>query len=91
MESSLVLAINLNIVVTHVRNIPNNMQGISRTEAAAYAIRRGLQGTQLDLLFPNPPGDDHGIIHDRKKFRRNVEPFRSRSQGHWRYKRHCGC
>jgi DNA-binding NarL/FixJ family response regulator len=42
-DVSLVLAISLNTVATHVRNILNKTQCANRTEAAAYAIRHGLQ------------------------------------------------
>jgi DNA-binding CsgD family transcriptional regulator/tetratricopeptide (TPR) repeat protein len=45
-DVSLVLAISLNTVATHVRNILNKTQCANRTEAATYAIRHGLQGTQ---------------------------------------------
>jgi len=76
-DVSLVLAISLNTEVTHARNVLNKMHCVNPTEAAAYAIRQGLQSEQSDPLFPNPPGDDHGIIHDREKFRRIVEPVRS--------------
>jgi DNA-binding CsgD family transcriptional regulator/tetratricopeptide (TPR) repeat protein len=41
-DVSLVLAISLNTVATHVRNILNKTQCANRTEAAAYAIRHGL-------------------------------------------------
>jgi DNA-binding CsgD family transcriptional regulator len=42
-DVSLVLAISLNTVATHVRNILSKTQCANRTEAAAYAIRHGLQ------------------------------------------------
>jgi predicted ATPase/DNA-binding CsgD family transcriptional regulator len=42
-DVSLVLAISLNTVATHVRNILNKTQCANRTEAAAYAIRHELQ------------------------------------------------
>jgi DNA-binding CsgD family transcriptional regulator/tetratricopeptide (TPR) repeat protein len=45
-DVSLVLAISLNTVATHVRNILNKTQCANRTEAANYAIRHGLQCTQ---------------------------------------------
>ena len=45
-DVSLVLAISLNTVATHVRNILNKTQCANRTEAAAYAIRHGLQGSE---------------------------------------------
>jgi DNA-binding CsgD family transcriptional regulator len=45
-DVSLVLAISLNTVATHVRNILNKTQCANRTEAATYAIRHGLQGAQ---------------------------------------------
>jgi DNA-binding CsgD family transcriptional regulator len=45
-DVSLVLTISLNTVATHVRNILNKTQCANRTEAAAYAIRHGLQCTQ---------------------------------------------
>jgi DNA-binding NarL/FixJ family response regulator len=41
-DVSLVLAISLNTVATHVRNILNKTQCANRTEAATYAIRHGL-------------------------------------------------
>jgi DNA-binding NarL/FixJ family response regulator len=47
-DVSLVLAISLNTVATHVRNILNKTQCANRTEAAAYAIRCGLQRAQSD-------------------------------------------
>ncbi len=45
-DVSLVLSISLNTVATHVRNILNKTQCANRTEAAAYAIRHGLQIVQ---------------------------------------------
>jgi DNA-binding CsgD family transcriptional regulator/tetratricopeptide (TPR) repeat protein len=45
-DVSLVLAISLNTVATHVRNILNKTQCANRTEAAAYAIRHDLQRVQ---------------------------------------------
>src|SRR5271165_579986 len=45
-DVSLVLAISLNTVATHVRNILNKTQCANRTEAAAYAIRHDLQSVQ---------------------------------------------
>jgi len=47
-DVSLVLAISLNTVATHVRNILNKTQCANRTEAATYAIRHGLQRAQAD-------------------------------------------
>jgi DNA-binding NarL/FixJ family response regulator len=44
-DVSLVLAISLNTVATHVRSILNKTRCANRTEAAAYAIRHGLQQT----------------------------------------------
>jgi DNA-binding NarL/FixJ family response regulator len=44
-DVSLVLAISLNTVATHVRSILNKTQCANRTEAATYAIRHGLQHT----------------------------------------------
>ena len=41
-DVSLVLAISLNTVATHVRSILNKTQCANRTEAATYAIRHGL-------------------------------------------------
>jgi DNA-binding NarL/FixJ family response regulator len=41
-DVSLVLAISLNTVATHVRSILNKTRCANRTEAAAYAIRHGL-------------------------------------------------
>jgi DNA-binding CsgD family transcriptional regulator len=49
-DVSLVLAISLNTVATHVRNILNKTQCANRTEAAAYAIRHGLQGSESTLI-----------------------------------------
>jgi DNA-binding NarL/FixJ family response regulator len=37
------LCISLNTVATHVRNILTKTSTANRTEAAAYALRRGLQ------------------------------------------------
>jgi DNA-binding CsgD family transcriptional regulator len=45
-DVSLVLSISLNTVATHVRSILNKTQCANRTEAAAYAIRHGLQGSE---------------------------------------------
>ena len=45
-DVSLVLAISLNTVATHVRNILNKTQCANRTEAAAYAVRHNLQNVQ---------------------------------------------
>jgi DNA-binding NarL/FixJ family response regulator len=42
------LAISLNTTATHVRNILNKTQCTTRTDAAAYAIRHGLQGAPSD-------------------------------------------
>jgi DNA-binding CsgD family transcriptional regulator len=47
-DVSLVLAISLNTVATHVRNILNKTECANRTEAAAYANRHGLQRAQSD-------------------------------------------
>src|ERR1700722_639779 len=47
-DVSLVLAISLNTVATHVRNILNKTQCATRTEAAAYAMRHGLQCVPAD-------------------------------------------
>jgi DNA-binding CsgD family transcriptional regulator len=49
-DVSLVLAISLNTVATHVRNILNKTQCANRTEAATYAIRHGLQGVRSDAV-----------------------------------------
>jgi DNA-binding CsgD family transcriptional regulator len=49
-DVSLVLAISLNTVATHVRNILNKTQCANRTEAATYAIRHGLHGAQPDSV-----------------------------------------
>jgi DNA-binding CsgD family transcriptional regulator len=51
-DVSLVLAISLNTVATHVRNILNKTQCANRTEAAAYAIRHGLQGSESTSIAP---------------------------------------
>ncbi len=45
-DVSLVLSISLNTVATHVRNILNKTQCANRTEAATYAIRHGLHGSE---------------------------------------------
>jgi DNA-binding NarL/FixJ family response regulator len=45
-DVSRVLAISLNTVATHVRNILNKTQCANRTEAATYAIRHGLHAAQ---------------------------------------------
>jgi len=45
-DVSRVLAISLNTVATHVRNILNKTQCANRTEAATYAIRHGLHASQ---------------------------------------------
>lgn len=47
-DVSLVLAISLNTVATHVRSILNKTQCANRTEAATYAIRHGLQIGQAE-------------------------------------------
>jgi DNA-binding CsgD family transcriptional regulator len=47
-DVSLVLAISLNTVATHVRNILNKTQCANRTEAATYAIRYGLHAVPSD-------------------------------------------
>jgi DNA-binding CsgD family transcriptional regulator len=47
-DVSLVLAISLNTVATHVRSILNKTQCANRTEAARYAIRHGLHAGQLE-------------------------------------------
>jgi DNA-binding NarL/FixJ family response regulator len=48
-DVSQILAISLNTVATHVRNILNKTQCANRSDVAAYAIRHGLQGAQSDL------------------------------------------
>jgi DNA-binding CsgD family transcriptional regulator len=47
-DVSLVLAISLNTVATHVRSILNKTQCANRTEAATYAIRHGLNTAASD-------------------------------------------
>lgn len=47
-DVSLVLAISLNTVATHVRSILNKTQCANRTEAATYAIRHGLLTAQSE-------------------------------------------
>jgi DNA-binding CsgD family transcriptional regulator/tetratricopeptide (TPR) repeat protein len=47
-DVSLVLAISLNTVATHVRSILNKTQCANRTEAATYAMRHGLHTAQSD-------------------------------------------
>ena len=49
-DVSLVLSISLNTVATHVRSILNKTQCANRTEAAAYAIRHGLQSSESPLI-----------------------------------------
>lgn len=49
-DVSLVLAISLNTVATHVRNILNKTQCANRTEAAAYAIRHELTVQSLPVV-----------------------------------------
>ncbi|HEY0749313.1 MAG TPA: AAA family ATPase [Steroidobacteraceae bacterium] len=49
-DVSLVLAISLNTVATHVRSILNKTQCANRTEAAAYAIRLGLQRVEPNSI-----------------------------------------
>jgi DNA-binding CsgD family transcriptional regulator len=49
-DVSLVLAISLNTVATHVRSILNKTQCANRTEAAAYAIRLGLERTEPNSM-----------------------------------------
>jgi DNA-binding CsgD family transcriptional regulator/tetratricopeptide (TPR) repeat protein len=49
-DVSLVLAISLNTVATHVRSILNKTQCANRTEAATYAIRHGLHNAQSESL-----------------------------------------
>ena len=49
-DVSLVLAISLNTVATHVRSILNKTQCANRTEAAAYAIRLGLQKAESNSI-----------------------------------------
>jgi DNA-binding CsgD family transcriptional regulator/tetratricopeptide (TPR) repeat protein len=51
-DVSLVLAISLNTVATHVRNILNKTQCANRTEAAAYASRHGLRSTASTPIAP---------------------------------------
>jgi DNA-binding CsgD family transcriptional regulator len=51
-DVSLVLAISLNTVATHVRNILNKTQCANRTEAAAYATRHGLQASESTPITP---------------------------------------
>jgi DNA-binding CsgD family transcriptional regulator len=46
-DIALVLEISLNTVATHVRNILSKTGCANRTEAAAYAMRRGLAGAAL--------------------------------------------
>ncbi|MBV9912862.1 MAG: hypothetical protein JOZ93_09795 [Sinobacteraceae bacterium] len=47
-DVSLVLAISLNTVATHVRSILTKTQCANRTEAATYAIRHGLHNSQSE-------------------------------------------
>jgi len=46
-DIAMVLAISLNTVATHVRNILAKTGCANRTEAAAYAMRRGLAGAAV--------------------------------------------
>jgi len=63
-DVSLVLSISLNTVATHVRSILNKTQCANRTEAAAYAIRHGLQVAESASATASSAGDTHGAIHD---------------------------
>src|SRR5260370_17514703 len=58
-DVSLVLAISLNTVATHVRNILNKTQCANRTEAAAYAVRHRLHAAHSDHPPPYLPCDSH--------------------------------
>lgn len=49
-DVSLVLAISLNTVATHVRSILNKTHCANRTEAAAYAIRLGLERAESNSI-----------------------------------------
>jgi DNA-binding CsgD family transcriptional regulator len=49
-DVSVVLAISLNTVATHVRNILNKTHCANRTEAAAYAIGHGLHAPPLESV-----------------------------------------
>jgi DNA-binding NarL/FixJ family response regulator len=53
-DVSLVLSISLNTVATHVRSILNKTQCANRTEAAAYAIRYGLQSSESPSTATQP-------------------------------------
>src|SRR5579871_512089 len=55
-DVSAVLAISLNTVATHVRNILNKTRCANRTEAARYAIQHRLQGTHSDSITIAPAG-----------------------------------
>jgi DNA-binding CsgD family transcriptional regulator/tetratricopeptide (TPR) repeat protein len=50
-DVSMVLAISLNTVATHIRSILNKTHCANRTEAAAYAIRHGLQPGPSEATF----------------------------------------
>jgi DNA-binding CsgD family transcriptional regulator len=51
-DVSLVLAISLNTVATHVRNLLNKTRCANRTEAAVYAIAHGLHTPLLESVIP---------------------------------------
>jgi DNA-binding CsgD family transcriptional regulator len=63
-DVSLVLAISLNTVATHVRSILNKTHCANRTEAAAYAMRHGLLQSGSAAVTANSKGEEHGAIHD---------------------------
>lgn len=52
----------------------------SKRVATSFAIDS--EAHNQILLLPNNSGEDHATIHDREKFRRDIEPFRRRPQGH---------
>ena len=63
-DVSRVLSISLNTVATHVRSILNKTQCANRTEAAAYAIRHGLQAVESAYTAASSKGEKHGAIYD---------------------------